>query len=184
MGQVGGAMTSRLAVRPFADRAEYARMVDYFLGADHAFLWGMGIDPALLPQREAWLDSVMRDHASADAEKERAYLAWIHDGKIVGHSSVSKMAIGEHAYIHLHLWDAALRRAGLGRLFFAAAAAEFMRTLRLKRLYCEPSADNPAPNRVLPQCGFRFVKRYRTTPGNINFEQEVNLYVLEGTPAG
>lgn len=178
------ATTRVVEVRPFANRAEYARMVDYFLGSDHAFLWGMGIDPALLPQREAWLDSAMRDHARPIGEKERAYLAWIHDGMIVGHSSASKIALGEHAYIHLHLWDAGLRRAGLGRLFFAAAAAEFMRTLSLKRLYCEPCADNPAPNRVLPRCGFRFVKRYRTTPGNINFEQDVNLYVLEGAPEG
>jgi hypothetical protein len=38
--------------------------------------------------------------------------------------------------------------------------------------------------------GFRFIKRYRTIPGAINFEQDVNQYVLEGsvararTPAG
>jgi len=174
---------SPVQVRPFATRAEYERMVDYFLGADHAFLRAMGIDPALLPQRAAWLESALRDHARADAEKERAYLAWIHDGQVVGHSSVSKIAVGQHAYIHLHLWDARLRRSGLGRTFFVASAAEFMRALRLERLYCEPCADNPAPNRVLPLCGFRFVKRYRTTPGNINFEQDVNLYVLERTPA-
>jgi hypothetical protein len=46
-------------------------------------------------------------------------------------------------------------------------------------MYCEPYADNPAPNRVLVKTGFRFIARYRTTPGVINFEQEVNRYVID-----
>lgn len=32
-------------------------------------------------------------------------------------------------------------------------------------------------NRVMPKSGFRFIKRYRTVPGPINFEQDVNRYV-------
>jgi RimJ/RimL family protein N-acetyltransferase len=47
-------------------------------------------------------------------------------------------------------------------------------------LFCEPFADNPAPNKVLPKLGFKFVKRYWTVPGQICPEQEVNLYVLDG----
>ena len=47
----------------------------------------------------------------------------------------------------------------------------------LKRLYCEPSVDNPAPNRALLKSDFCFIKRYRTVPGPINFEQDVNQYV-------
>jgi RimJ/RimL family protein N-acetyltransferase len=174
---------TQVCIRPFAGRDDYERMIDYFLGADQAFLRGMGVDPARLPPRGSWLESALRDHDRAEDERERSYLAWIHEGAIVGHSSVSKITPGEQAYIHLHLWVAGLRRSGLGRPFFEASAAEFMRALRLKRLYCEPYAGNPAPNRVLVKCGFRFVKRYRTVPGHINFEQDVNQYVLEGAVA-
>jgi RimJ/RimL family protein N-acetyltransferase len=45
-----------------------------------------------------------------------------------------------------------------------------------KRLYCEPYANNVAPNRVLEKAGFEFVKTDRTVPGPINFEQDVNCW--------
>ena len=174
----------RVQVRPFVDRRDYARMVDYFLNADAAFLEGMGVDPARLPNRDEWVRSAMLDHARADGDKDRFYLAWECDGVLVGHSSINRIEVGEEASIHLHLWDSGLRKAGLGTRFFEASAAEFMRLFRLKRLYCEPYAENPAPNRVVKKLGFRFVKRYRTIPGPLNFEQDVNQYVLEGSRKG
>ena len=166
-------------IRPFAGRGDYERMIDYFLTADDALLQGMGVDPHKLPQREAWLESAMLDHERMDAQKERAYLAWIYDSTPVGHSSINRIKVGEEAFIHLHLWVAGLRQAGLGTRYFKASAAEFMRVFQLKRLYCEPYAENRGPNRVLFKSGFRFIKRYRTIPGVINFEQDVNQYLLE-----
>ena len=53
----------------------------------------------------------------------------------------------------------------------------------LRRLYCEPYADNPGPNRVLRRSDFRLVKRYRTVPGPLNFEQDVNQYVRDFPPS-
>jgi len=170
---------SQVQVRLFVGQSDYERMIDYFLGADEVFLRGMGVDPKKLPDRQAWLESALLDHQRLDAEKERAYLAWIHQGVPVGHSSLSKIRLGEEAFIHLHLWVGGLRQAGLGTQYFSAAAAEFVRAFRLRRLYCEPYAENPGPNRVLVKAGFRFIRRYRTVPGPINFEQDVNQYVLE-----
>jgi len=117
-------------------------------------------------------------------EKERFYLAWIYEDIVVGHSSINQIKVGEEAFIHLHLWDKALRKTGLGTKFFAASAAEFLRVFSLKRLYSEPFSGNPAPNRVLENSSFCFIKKYRTTPGPINFEQNVNKYVLENTSIG
>jgi len=168
-----------IQIRPFADRRDCELMVDYFLTATDAFLEGMGVDRRKLPEREAWIESALLDLKRADDEKDRSYLAWIYGGSAVGHSSINKIKVGEEAFIHLHLWVGGLRQAGLGTRFFAASAAEFMRRFRLKRLYCEPYAANPAPNRVVLKSGFRFIKRYRTTPGPLNFEQDVNQYVLE-----
>jgi hypothetical protein len=49
----------------------------------------------------------------------------------------------------------------------------------LKKLFCEPYALNPAPNKTLEKIGFEFVKEYITTPGWINFEQPVKLWMMD-----
>ena len=175
---------SRIEVIPFDNRCDYERMVDYFLNADEKFLEGMGVDSNKLPEREVWIESSLRDHEKPGGEKERSYLKWIYDGEIVGHSSINRIKIGEQALIHLHLWVRDLRAAGLGTKFFWASVVKFIRMYRLKRLYCEPYAMNVAPNRVLKKCGFRFIKKYKTVPGPINFEQEVNQYMFDSSSLG
>lgn len=170
-------MNASIEVRPFAGRAEYEQMVDYFLDADDAFLQGMGVARSKLPSREEWISSALRDHDRPKHKKERAYLTWVYGGAAVGHSSINKIEVGKAAFIHLHLWFREHRAAGLGTRFFELSVVRFAEDFFLERLYCEPSADNPAPNRTLLQSGFRFIKRYRTIPGPINFEQDVNQYV-------
>jgi RimJ/RimL family protein N-acetyltransferase len=172
-------MTSPLVVRPFCSASEYERMIAYFADADEPFLLGMGVDRARLPAREAWLEAVLRDHECPNHEKDRAYLAWVYDGVPIGHSSINKISVGQDAFIHLHLWIPVRRRQGLGLQFFELSAQRFVRDFSLSRLYCEPYAHNPAPNRVVLKAGFRLVKRYRTVPGPINFEQDVNLYLRD-----
>jgi RimJ/RimL family protein N-acetyltransferase len=137
----------------------------------------MGVARSKLPSREEWISSALRDHDRPKHKKERAYLAWIFDGAAIGHSSINKIEVGEAAFIHLHLWFRERRAAGLGTRFFKLSVARFAEDFSLKRLYCEPFADNPAPNRALLKSGFLFVKRYRTVPGPMNFEQDVNQYV-------
>ncbi len=170
---------NHLEVRPFSGRPEYEQMVDYFLTATDEFLLAMGVDRSSLPLRDEWIASAIRDHARLEHQKERAYLAWVYEGSLIGHSSINRISIGEQAFIHLHLWDATHRRAGLGTVFLRLSAERFARDFALRRLYCEPYAENPGPNRVLPRAGFRFVKRYRTIPGPWNYEQDVNQYVRE-----
>ena len=170
-----------MRVRPFAERSDYERMIDYFLDADDARLLAMGVDRRKLPARSTWVESAMADHLRPEAQKDRFYLGWIYEEEMIGHSSINQIRMGEEAHIHLHLWSGDHRKAGLGTQYFKASAAEFIRMFGLKRLYCEPYAENPAPNRVLLKSGFRFLKRYRTVPGAINFEQDVNQYVWEPT---
>ena len=170
-------MDGAIEVRPFAGRAEYEQMVDYFLSADDEFLHGMGVARSKLPLREGWISSVLRDHDRPNHQKERAYLAWIYDGVAIGHSSINKIQVGEEAFIHLHVWVRARRQGGLGTTFLRLSEGRFAEDFSLKRLYCEPCAGNPGPNRVLQKSGFHFLKRYRTIPGPINFEQDVNQYV-------
>jgi RimJ/RimL family protein N-acetyltransferase len=173
-------MTStRLQVTPFSSADDYRHMIEYFFTADEPFLRGMGVDPNKLPERDAWLERLLPDLTRPDEQKQTFYLGWDYEGSRVGHCNVNPLVYGDHGYVHLHLWDQAVRRAGLGTQFFRRSIEVFFRRFALRRLYCEPYAENPAPNRVLAKAGFRLVKRYRTTPGLINFEQEVNRYVME-----
>ena len=91
----------------------------------------------------------------------------------------SSLAI--EACIHLHLWNSQLRRAGLGTEFVRRSATFYFERFNLQKLVCEPRAENPAPNRVLEKLGFAFVRRHRTTPGVIAYEQDVNRYELRRT---
>jgi len=153
-------------------------MIDYYLLADDAFLCSMGVERSRLPQKEQWLRDVLADHDARDDKKDRFYLAWIYSGQQIGHSSINKITIGEEAYFHLHLWRPDLRKSGLGTELSRKSVQFYFERFHLKRLFCEPFAENPAPNKVLPKLGFEFIRRYATVPGAISGEQEVNRYVL------
>ena len=168
-----------MEVRPFSSREDYELMLDYFYKADDSFLRGMGVDRLKLPERDKWLDALLVDHEKPDEERDRFYLVWIFRGERVGHSSINKIVPGTEAFIHLHLWDSHLRKAGLGTEFVRRSVNFYFERFNLKKLVCEPSAENLAPNRVLEKLGFRFVRRYRTTPVAIAYEQDVNRYELD-----
>ena len=170
---------SHLQVTPFSCASDFERVLDYFLGADEPFLRGMGVDPQKLPQRAAWLERLVPDLARPDEQKQTFYVGWDYEGTRVGHCNLNPLVYGDHGYVHVHLWDPAVRRAGLGTEFLRRSLGVFLRRFALRRLYCEPFAENPAPNRILVKAGFRFIRRYRTIPGLINSEQDVNRYVLE-----
>ncbi len=154
------------------------RIVGYFHNADAPFLKGMGVDPAKLPGFDAWCDLIRQDMGKPVADKSFFYLIWEIDGVPVGHSNINKIVYGEEAYMHLHLWKPLSRRSGHGQWLVSASIPRYFETFLLERIYCEPYALNPAPNRILEKAGFELVKTYETTPGWINFHQPVNRWVL------
>jgi len=167
-----------IEVRPFSSREEYELMLDYFYSADDPFLRGMGVDRLKLPQRDKWLDALLVDHEKPDKERDRFYLVWIFRGQRVGHSSINNIVPQTEAFIHLHLWNSKFRKAGLGTEFVRRSASFYFERFNLRKLVCEPWAGNVAPNRVLEKLGFTFVRQYRTIPGVIAYEQDVNRYEL------
>src|SRR5947199_6843986 len=152
--------------------------INSFTESEAPFLRGIGVVRLKLPEREKWLDALLADHEKPDRERDRFYLVWIFRGSRVGHSSINQIVLGDEAFIHLHLWNSQLRGAGLGTEFVRRSANFYFERFNLQKLVCEPWAENPAPNRVLEKLGFAFVRRYRTIPGVIAFEQEVNRYEL------
>ncbi len=158
---------------------EYRHVVAYFHDASDSDLERMGVERGLMPSRESWLAHLHADHGKPAAEADRLWLCWLVDSQPVGHSSLNEMEPGHQAQIHLHLWYPSERCRGLGTRLFQLSIAYAFEHLDLARLYCEPRATNPAPNRTLVKLGFELVKTRWTTPGKITFEQQTNLYVLE-----
>jgi RimJ/RimL family protein N-acetyltransferase len=150
----------------------------YWFTADPVFLRGMGVDIQKLPTRSQWVQMLSEQIEAPIKEKQSYCLIWESDGRTVGHSNVRPIFFGEEAYMHLHLWDAGVRKRGMGAELVRMSLPWFFENLRLKRLFSEPYALNPAPNKTLQKVGFDFVKEYITIPGFVNFEQPVKRWEL------
>ena len=154
-------------------------MINYFLKADDDFLRGMGADPSKLPSVDEWRKAIEVDFARAVESKQLFYVVWYANAVPIGHSNINKIVFGQEAFVHLHIWSLEQRRSGNALLYFTESIRIFFEQFQLQRLYCEPYAYNPAPNKILPQVGFELIKTYDTTPGLINLHQTVNLWKLE-----
>lgn len=150
----------------------------YWLGADSAFLKAMGVDISKMPNRDEWRKILLEQISQSVEEKKSYCIIWLVDGIPVGHSNVNKIVFREEAYMHIHIWDADTRKKGFGTSFIKMTLPWFFEKLKLKKVYCEPYALNPAPNKTMEKLGFEFIKKYITTPGWLNFEQPVNLWEM------
>jgi RimJ/RimL family protein N-acetyltransferase len=167
----------QLSVRE-SEIGDMEKIVAYFLNSDKDFLFGMGVDTKKLPSREEWLNILSSDFHLPPDKKKFYYIIWLLDNKPVGHSNINKIVFGEEAYTHLHLWQSKKRQKGAGSNFLKMTLPYYFNNFKLKTLYCEPSALNPAPNNTLKKLGFDFIKSYDTIPGWINFYQAVNRWSM------
>ncbi len=166
-----------LAVREIQP-SDIALITNYWLTADHRFLEGMGVEVSKMPSQEQWQQMLGVQLTQPYTEKQSYCIIWELDGQPVGHSNINKIKFGAEAYMHLHLWVGGERQKGIGTAFVKMTLPYFFDNMQLKKLYCEPYALNPAPNKTLEKVGFKFVETLITTPGWLNFEQAVNLWEL------
>ena len=159
-----------------AEPEDVGRIVDYFHDADPELLVRMGVAVEKLPPRDEWIGSILGEMGKPLQLRNGHFLIWQVDGLAAGHSGVTDIKYGRNAFMHLHLWDAELQRRGLGTRLVAASAIRYCELFRLEDLFCEPKADNTAPNRALQKAGFEFVKTHSPEPGYINFPQELNRW--------
>ena len=103
-------------------------------------------------------------------------LAWCIDGKTIGHSSLKDIVPGDFGRIHLHMWRADLRGRGYGPRLFCLSALDFYERFNLKRIICEPKADNLMANRVLQKIGFPFVLTHVAAGSELAVVCELNRY--------
>ena len=122
---------------------------------------------------------MLSEHEKPLTEKNYFCLGWRYDDQLIGHSCIDHIEFGEQAFTHLHIWKPEFRHMKLGRSLFWLSLQYYFKHFNLKRIYCQPNANNNEPNRVLNDLGFELVKNYKTIPHPICFEQYVNLYVVD-----
>ena len=105
-------------------------------------------------------------------------LAWCLDGKAIGHSSLKDIVPGDSGSIHLHMWRADLRGKGYGPRLFCLSALDFYERFNLKRIICEPKADNPMANRMLKKIGFPLVLTHVAASSELSVVCELNRYEI------
>lgn len=159
-------------------RKDIPLLCDYWYLSSDDHLHGMGVDLAKRPDPKEFEKLLLTQIQLPDAKKRSLALILEVEGVAVGHCNVNRIHFGSHAHLHLHLWSANTRKKGLGSTMIKQALGSFFQRLELEQIWSEPYAQNPAPNRTLLKLGFTLVKTYHTVPGEINFKQEVNQYVL------
>ena len=167
----------QLSVRELQQK-DIEPLTRYWLTAEPEFLIGMGVDLRKMPRPEEW-SMMLNEQLQTPLQDKKSYcIIWLENDVAVGHSNINKIIFGQEAYMHLHLWNNVSRKQGNGTAFVRLTLPYFFENCKLKKLYCEPYALNPAPNKTLQKAGFAFVKKYTCIPGTLNFEQEVNLWEM------
>ncbi|MBA3706737.1 MAG: GNAT family N-acetyltransferase [Bacteroidetes bacterium] len=167
----------QLSIRELQEK-DIDSLVNYWHESDSSFLKSMGVDINKLPSREALRVSLLGQIKTPIELKSSYCIIWLLDNKAIGHSNTNPTQFGEEAYMHLHLWNAETRTKGLGTKFVIMSLSHFFEKLKLKRLFSEPYALNPAPNKTLKKLGFSLVKEHTTIPGPICFKQPIKRWEM------
>jgi len=167
----------KLSVRELR-HSDIHSLVNYWHTASASYLAGMGADINKLPSRQEF-EEMLATHINTPIEQRISYcIIWEIDGKPAGHSNTNPTKYGHDAFMHLHLWHGEQRQKGLGAELVKLTLPYYFNNLKLKKLYSEPYALNPAPNKTFERLGFELVKEYITIPGYLNFQQPVKQWLL------
>jgi RimJ/RimL family protein N-acetyltransferase len=137
-----------LSVRPLTAE-HFDGFINYWLGLSQAEIERLGVATDRLPSAARMRSDLEAMVAAPDNRVRSFVLAWCINGEAIGHSSLKDIVWGDAGSIHLHMWRANLRGKGCGPFLFCMAAVDFYERFKLKRIICEPKADNKPPNRLL-----------------------------------
>src|SRR3990167_4192533 len=149
---------------------EIPEVICYFLDSDPADHKKRGTDTSKLPSFAEWHSYMLSEYEKPLKEKSYFCLGWWYDDQLIGHSCIDHIEFGNESFTHLHIWKPEFRYKKLGQSLFWLSLQYYFKHFELKRIYCQPNANNSAPNQVLRDLGFKLVKNYKTIPHPICFE--------------
>lgn len=168
---------ARLTVRPLASE-DLDGYIAYFTRPSKADAERMGLAIDRVPSNRR-MRADLEAMIATPVDRLRSFiLAWCVDGKTVGHSSLKDIVHGEFGSIHLHMWRVDLRGRGYGPRLFCLSALDFYERFNLKRIICEPKADNPMANSMLTKLGFPLVLTHLAASSELSVVCELNRYEI------
>lgn len=120
------------------------------------------------------MEKLKSEYEKPNGQKDFYFIIWQIDDRPIGHSNINDIDFGQSAVMHLHILDKFKRKSGLGTELLERTLPFYFENFKLKKLICEPKAENIPPNKTLKKIGFELVKTYETIPGWLNFKQTVN----------
>jgi|tagenome__1003787_1003787.scaffolds.fasta_scaffold20957656_5 RimJ/RimL family protein N-acetyltransferase len=167
----------RLAVRPLAID-DLDGIIAYFTELSRADANRMGLELNRVPS-PTQLRSDLNKVIAARPERSSSFLlAWCVDGETIGHSSLKDIVPGDVGSMHLHMWRGDLRGKGYGPRLFCLSALNFYDRFNLKRIICEPKADNPMANGMLKKVGFPLILTHIAASSELSVVCELNRYAI------
>src|SRR5512132_2111011 len=167
----------RLTVRPLASE-DFDGCIAYFTQPSKADAERMGLAVDRVPSATR-LRSDLEAMIATPLDRLCSFvLAWRVDGETIGHSSLKDIVLGDFGSIHLHMWRADLRGKGYGPRLFCLSALDFYERFNLKRIICEPKADNPMANSMLKKIGFPLVLTHVAASSELSVVCELNRYEI------
>src|SRR2546428_3605836 len=168
---------ARLTVRPL-ETEDLDGYIAYFTRPSKVDAERMGLDINRVPSATR-LRSDLEAMIATPLDRFHSFvLAWCVDGKAIGHSSLKDIVPGDFGSIHLHMWRANLRGKGYGPRLFCLSVLDFYERFSLKRMICEPKADNPMPNRMLKKIGFPLILTHVAASSELSVVCELNRYEI------
>lgn len=152
---------------------------EYFINSTKEHLNLLGVDPARIFSKEKTAEFFELDFQKNLEDRLCVPVIWEKDNNPIGFSTTEKITFGDHAFMHLHILDSHNRKQGIGTKCVFKTIDLYFNLLRLNKLYCEPNANNKAPNNTLLKAGFTLEKTYQTVPSPLNYRQTVNRWVIE-----
>lgn len=164
-----------LSVREITE-SDVGHIVNYWHNLSEAELELMGADITKIPKKSSMKAFLTSQISLNIKDKETYALIWLADSLPIGHCNANPIVYGKEACLHMHLWSSENRKKGCGQKLLKQSLPYFFENLKVKTLYCEPNAKNIGPNKTLQKLGFDFILKHATTPGTINYFQEVNRW--------
>jgi RimJ/RimL family protein N-acetyltransferase len=168
---------ARLAVRPLAID-DLDGIIAYFTELSQADANRMGLDRNRVPSATQLRSDLNKVIAAPPDRPSTFVLAWCVDGETIGHSSLKDIVPGDLGRMHLHMWRADLRGKGYGPRLFCLSALNFYDRFNLKRIICEPKADNPLANGMLKKVGFPLILTHIAASSELSVVCELNRYAI------
>ncbi len=164
-----------LSVRPLAVE-DFDGFINYWLGLSQAEIERLGVAIDRVPSAARMRSDLEAMIATPDDGVRSFVLCWCINGEAIGHSSLKDIVSGDAGSVHLHMWRADLRGKGHGPPLFCLAAVDFYERFKLRRIICEPKADNSPANRLLQRIGFPLISTRIGRSSELSMICKLNRY--------